>query len=104
MKSLNTGELSRRAYKKGQYHYYKVGEPFRGNPPYGFKIVHKKLTPCEPEQETIKLIKELLEKHLGYSRITSYLNSNHLYTRNEDPWHRETIKKLVDRIRGGSYQ
>jgi len=103
MKSLNTGELVKKSYKRGDKKKYTVGQEFRGHPPYGFDVRDKKLVENNAEQEIIDLIKKLIDCGFGFRRMTQILNGGKLYNRHGNPWHIDTVGNIIQRVRGGYY-
>lgn len=87
----------------------KTGKWTGGNNPFGYRQIRKEYidengktkTYCtlETDEQTIRIVKLIFEKYQefrSYNKVTVYLNANKIYTPLGKPWHKSSIRRILN--------
>ena len=69
----------------------------KGQIPFGFVLVDRKLQKCSEEQAVIRLIRQLRANGKTLRAIADELNRRLVPTKNHGLWQATTVKKILDR-------
>lgn len=89
-KQMNTSSLVKAAFKKK----LEAGEWTSGSPPFGWKLVGRKLAIHPEEQQVRRYILELVSKGFSRREIVRILNAKNAFCRGSK-WHKTSVQRIV---------
>ena len=70
----------------------------KGQIPFGFVAVDRRLVKCDEEQQVIGLVRQLRRNGLSLREIAEELNRRLIPTKNHGVWQANTVRKILERV------
>jgi len=75
-----------------------VGDPIKGQIPYGYKVENRRLIKDKGEQQIIRKIQRWKTENISLREIAKRLNQEKNPGKNGGRWQANTVKKIFDRV------
>ena len=70
----------------------------RGQIPFGFVVVDRRLVKCDEEQQVIGLVRQQRRNGLSLREIAEDLNRRLIPTKNHGVWQANTVRNILERV------